>query len=100
LFYELLDEELGTFFLTDYLIKAFRGSMIKGMGLDRFPQLKKEYFRNYKRLVYLVQNGTKAYRERAKEIANFLELPLEIRETGYGLLEERLKTLVESGDGN
>lgn len=100
LFYELLDEELGTFFLTDYLIKAFRGSLIKGMGLDRFPQLKKEYFRNYKRLVYLAQNGTTAYREKAEEIAAFLELPLEIRETGYGLLEERLKTLVESSFRN
>ncbi|MGD2157652.1 MAG: DUF1638 domain-containing protein [Anaerolineales bacterium] len=95
LFFDLMEEELGTFFLTDYLIKAFRGSMIKGMGLDRFPQLKKEYFRNYTRLVYLVQNGTLANREKAGEIAAYLELPLEIQETGYGLLEQRLKMLID-----
>src|SRR5436853_1125845 len=32
-----LDEQPGTFFLTDFLVRSFEGSMLKGLGLDRFP---------------------------------------------------------------
>lgn len=93
-FHELMDEEPGTFFLTDFLVRGFRGTILKGLGLDRFPQLKEEYFRNYKRLVYLVQNENPELIERAHDIADYLNLPLEIRHTGYGLLEERLVELM------
>lgn len=93
-FYDLMAEEPGTFFLTDFLVRGFKGTILKGLGLDRYPQLKDDYFRNYKRLVYLVQNEDPALIERAGEIAAYLELPLEIRHTGYGLLEERLVKLM------
>lgn len=89
-FYELMEEKPATFFLTDFLVRAFRGTVMKGLGLDRFPQLKEDYFRNYKRLVYLAQTEDPELHEKAERIAEYLELPLEIRETGYGLLEERL----------
>jgi len=94
-FEDMMEEEIGTFFLTDFLVRAFKGTILKGMGLDRFPHLKNDYFRNYKRVVYLSQNGNIEYRQKAEEIAEYLELPLEIQETGYGLLEERLVELVE-----
>lgn len=94
-FHELMEEEPGTFFLTDFLVRGFRGTVLKGLGLDRFPQLKEDYFRNYKRLVYLEQVESPELRERARQIADYLELPLEIRHTGYGLLEERLVALME-----
>lgn len=94
-FHELMEEEPGTFFLTDFLVRGFRGTILKGLGLDRFPQLKEDYFRNYKRLVYLEQVENAELRERALQIADYLELPLEIRHTGYGLLEERLVALME-----
>lgn len=94
-FHALMEEEPGTFFLTDFLVRAFRGTILKGLGLDRFPQLKEDYFRNYKRLVYLEQVESPEMRERARQIADYLELPLEIRHTGYGLLEERLVALME-----
>jgi hypothetical protein len=93
-FHELMSEEPGTFFLTDFLVRGFRGTIVKGLGLDRFPQLKEEYFRNYKRLVYLVQKRDLTLEEKAQEIASYLGLPLEIRRTGYGLLEERLVKLM------
>ena len=54
-FHDLMEEEPGTFFLTNFLVRSFRGTVIKGLGLDRFPQLRKDYFRNNRRLVYLVQ---------------------------------------------
>jgi len=94
-FHALMEEEPGTFFLTNFLVRGFRGTILKGLGLDRFPQLKEDYFRNYKRLVYLEQKQDPDLRERARKIADYLELPLEIRHTGYGLLEERLVALME-----
>ncbi len=90
LFQELMDEEPGTFFLTDFLVRGFRGTILKGLGLDRFPQLKDEYFRNYKRIVFLTQKEDEELVAQAKRAADYLGLPLEIRHTGYGLLEERL----------
>ncbi len=93
-FYQLMAEEPGTFFLTDFLVRGFRGTILKGLGLDRFPQLKDDYFRNYERLVYLVQVEDPALIKKAGEIAVYLELPLEIKHTGYGLLEERLVNLM------
>jgi hypothetical protein len=89
-FQEMMDEEPGTFFLTDFLVRGFRGTILKGLGLDRFPSLKEDYFRNYKRLVYLIQIEDPKLIDRAGEIAAYLELPLELRHTGFGLLEERL----------
>ena len=98
-FHDLMAEEPGTFFLTDFLVRGFRGTILKGLGLDRFPQLKGEYFRNYQRLVYLVQNEDPALVARAWEIAGYLELPLEVRHTGYGLLEERLVAMMAEPGG-
>ncbi|CUS02198.2 conserved protein of unknown function [Candidatus Promineifilum breve] len=86
----LMDEEPGTFFLTDFLVRGFRGTVWRGLGLDRYPELLDEYFRNYKRLVYLVQQPDDSLTAKAQEIADTLRLPLEIRHTGYGLLERRL----------
>ena len=94
LFSSLLEEEPGTYLLTDFMVRTFQGLILKSMGLDRFPQLKKEYFRNYKRVVYLAQNDNPDYRQKAHEVAEYLELPLTIIETGYYFLEERLVALM------
>lgn len=93
-FHQLMAEEPGTFFLTDFLLRTFRGTVVKGLGLDRFPQLKADYFCNYRRVIYLAQNDTPELRQKAQVVADYLELPLEIRITGYGLLEERLVALM------
>ncbi|HRQ36611.1 MAG TPA: DUF1638 domain-containing protein [Chloroflexota bacterium] len=90
LFHDLMEEEPGTFFLTDFLVRGFNGTVMKGLGLDRFPELKEEYFRHYRRLVYLVQNEESELAAKSRQISEYLGLPLEIRVTGYGLLEDRL----------
>ncbi len=95
-FYNLMAEEPGTFFLTDFLLRGFEGLFIKEMGLDRFPELKASYFRNYKRLVYLVQIPDNELLKGAQRAAEYLELPLEIRETGFGLLEDRLVAMMNN----
>jgi hypothetical protein len=94
-FHDLMEEEPGTFFLTDFLLRGFEGLFIKEMGLNRFPELKSEYFRNYKRVVYLAQDPEPELYEKAQEAADFLGLSLEVRQTGYGLLEERLVGMME-----
>lgn len=94
-FHDLMDEEPGTFFLTDFLLRGFEGLFIKELGLDRFPQLKTDYLGNYKRVVYLIQNRDPELIAKAVQVAEYLELPLETRFTGYGLLEERLAALIE-----
>jgi hypothetical protein len=93
-FDSLMDEQPGTFFLTDFLVRGFTGTIWKGLGLDRFPELKDTYFANYTRLVYLVQQEDAALLDKAQTIAQTLGLPLELRHTGYGLLETRLVELM------
>lgn len=93
-FHAWMEAEPGTFFLTDFMVRTFSGLIMKSMGLDRFPELKKEYFRNYKRLLYLAQSEDEELTERAREIAEYLELPLEIRQTGYGGLKKRIAALL------
>ena len=95
LFQELMDEEPGTYFLTDFMVRQFDTLILKSMGLDRFPMLKDDYFANYKRLVYLVQKPDPALVEQAKAAASYLNLPLEIRATGYNELEARLLELLQ-----
>lgn len=87
----LMAEEPGTFFLTDYLLNSFDRLVIRELGLDRFPELHEEYFRNYRRVVYLAQRSHPALRERAQRVAEYLGLPLEIVHTGQGGLESDLR---------
>jgi len=39
---------------TAFLIRAFRGTVQRGLGLDRFPELKADYFRNYRRIDFVI----------------------------------------------
>jgi hypothetical protein len=97
-FEEILNEEPGTYILTDFMVRTFQGLIMKSMGLDRYPEVKKEYFRNYKRIVYFMQTDKPEQRKKAKEIAAYLDLPLEIQITGYGGLESQLNTMIERLD--
>ena len=54
-FAALHDAEPGTFYLTDYLVRNFDRLVVRGLGLDRHPELLPIYFGNYRRLVYLAQ---------------------------------------------
>jgi len=52
----LQDAEPGTFYLTDFLLRHFDRLVTRGLGLDKHPELAGEYFRNYRKLIYLAQN--------------------------------------------
>ena len=70
--------------------------MVRGLGLDRYPELKPVYFQNYTDLLYLAQFTDDRLVAKAKEIARFLGLPLEVRQVGFGELESRLAALVKA----
>jgi hypothetical protein len=93
-FQEIMNEEPGTYFLTDFMVRTFNGLIMKSMGLDRYPDLRDDYFKNYKRIVYLAQAPEPELKARAEAIAAYLGLPLEIRETGFNYLETRLVELM------
>jgi hypothetical protein len=90
-----MDEEPGTYFLTDFLARTFDHTVWRSLGLDRHPDLRDEYFRNYRRVVYLAQRPTPELRAAAAGAAAKLGLPLEERAVGEDGLEERLAELVE-----
>lgn len=99
-FAALSEEEPGTFYLTDFLARHFDRLIVRGMGLDRHPQLLSMMFGNYRRLVYLAQRSDPELEARAREAAERLGLDYEYRFTGYGDLERsladhRLRTVTE-----
>ena len=89
-FAELSQAEPGTFYLTDFLVRHFDRLVIEGLGLDRHPELLPEYFRNYRRLVYLVQAADASLSAVARAAAQRLGLAYEERHTGYGELASTL----------
>jgi hypothetical protein len=95
IFLELMELEPATFFLTDFLVKSFDHLIIKGLGLDRYPELLTTYFGNYKRLVYLAQFRDDSLIEKAKQAAQRLGLEFEYRYTGFGDLETSLQGFAE-----
>ena len=97
-FAQLADAEPGTFYLTDFLLRHYERLVVRGLGLDRHPELAAEYFRHYRRLVYLAQTERPEAIERARQIADSLGFEFEYRYTGYGMLGTRLRALAASQD--
>jgi hypothetical protein len=83
-FAALTDEDPATFFLTDFLARNFDRLVIRGLGLDRHPELLPQYFGNYRRLVYLAQTHDLALERSARRAARRLGLAFELHRTGYG----------------
>jgi hypothetical protein len=81
-FSRLAEEEPGTFYLTDFLVRHFDALVIKGLGLDRFPQLRDDYFGNYRRVVHLAQFDDPDMAAKARAAAERLGLAYERRFTG------------------
>jgi hypothetical protein len=89
------EHEAGTYYLTDFLVRSFDRVVVRGLGLDRYPELRDTYFANYEKVVWLAQEPTDELQRKAERAAAALGLPLEIRETGDSGLERALESLLQ-----
>ena len=89
-FNTLITEEIGTFFLTDYLTRFFEPLIIRDLGLKENPYLRNMYFKNYKKLTYLAQTKNKSLEQKARAATKYLGLKYSYVFTGYGNLESFL----------
>jgi len=73
-------EEPGTYFLTDFLAAGFERLVWRELGLDRYPDLREDYFRHYTRVVWLATRRTPDLERSAQRAAERLGLPLQVRD--------------------
>jgi hypothetical protein len=88
----MMKEELGSFFVTDFLARDFDRLVVRGLGLDRFPELRSDCFRRRKRVLYLAQTEDPDLTARAEAAAARLALAFERRYTGLDVATEPIAT--------
>lgn len=87
-FTKLAEEEIGSFYLTDYLARHFDTLIMEGFGLNKYPEMRDMMFGNYTRLVYMTQIDDPALEVKAKAAAAKLKLNYVKIKTGYGELAQ------------
>jgi hypothetical protein len=91
LFAHFHEEELGTFYLTDYLALHFDALVWHGLGLDAHPELRDTYFSNYTRVLLLSQTDAPSVIDAGRLAAERLQLAFEHRHVGRAGLEDALE---------
>ncbi len=87
-FDQYMEQELGSFFLTDFLCQHFDNLIMEGMGLNKHPQLIPMMFGNYKKLVYLAQTDNDQLDKMGQLHAQKIGLTYQRIYTGYGELAQ------------
>ncbi len=90
----MLEEQPGTYVLTDFLVKSFRRTVVQELGLDRHPELRDDYFRHYTRVVWLAQDRDDELQRLAEDAAAELGLPLTVLDVGLQGLDESIRELL------
>lgn len=89
-FDRLSDQNPGTFWLTDFLVRHFDSMVTRNLGLDKHPELRDTYFGNYTNLTYISQLDDEDLVSAAKECAELLQLEFRHIHTGFGAFEQAL----------
>jgi RNAse (barnase) inhibitor barstar len=92
----IMESDAGTYFLTDFLVKSFHRSVIVELGLDKRPELRDDYFKNYSRVIWLAQQPSAELEALANAAAAEIGLPLEIQVVGYGQLSAQVRELLRN----
>ena len=96
------DDEPGTFYLTDFLTRHFDRLVKRGLGLDRHPQLMRQYFGNYRRVMFLSQSDSPELERQAREHADYLGLEFRAVQADSGAIggsvSHEFHVLAESGE--
>ncbi len=90
----MLEEQPGTYVLTDFLVKSFRRTVVQELGLDRHPELRDDYFRHYTRVVWLAQDPDDELQRLAADAAAVLDLPLTVLDVGLQGLDDSMRELL------
>jgi len=93
--YRRFEDDIGIYFLTDWLVTNWERAVITGLGLDRYPWLKETYFGNLTRVLFVRQHPDAGRENRAREIADYMGLPIEIHDLGIEPLEDLLMPLMD-----
>jgi len=92
---QLMADQPGTYLLTDFLVRSFARTVEQELGLDRWPELRDDYFGHYTRVVWLAQRPEDAeLQSLAKDAARRIGLPLVVLPTGESGLADALSRLV------
>ena len=97
-FAAITDDDPTQFFLTDYMVRHFDRLIIEGLGLDRWPELRDDYFGNYTNCVYISQVQDAALEAKARVAAERLGLGYVHRHVGYGELAEFVEAAAAAGE--
>ena len=95
-FFHLLREKPGTYFLTEDLCRNFEKLLVRPLKWDEKPKLKEIMLQNYSRAVFLDTMSKGSLDEKAQEIANYLELPLEIKRVGLANFKKCILQTMEN----
>lgn len=79
-----------SYLLTDFMVRAWEVTVARHMGFDVRPELARNSFAGFDRVIYLCQSSDEHLREKAQRIADLVGLPLEIRDVGVGGLGDRI----------
>jgi hypothetical protein len=90
----LMREQPGTYLLTDFLVRSFERTVVRELGLDRWPELRDDYFAHYTRVIWLAQEPDAELRALAEGAAARLGLPLTVVPTGTGRLDAAMAELL------
>jgi hypothetical protein len=91
---QFFDDQPGTYVLTDFLVRSFERSVVRELGLDRYPELRDSYFAHYTRVVWLAQEPDPELQGLAEQAAARIGLPLTVVPTGTTRLERGLEALL------
>jgi len=94
-FNEISEAEIGSYFMTDFLVRHFDRIVWEGLGLDTRPEMLKTYFGNYRDLVYLAQTDSPELQAKAQEAAKRLDLHYVYHKVGYGDLTQAIKAAAD-----
>ena len=92
-FRQLIQEMAGTYFAEKDLILNFEEYCVRPLEL-RDEEMRRHCFGQYQRLLYIRQPSDPNLVPQAGEVAEFLELPLEIKDADYSHLEKELIELL------
>ena len=90
------ERELGTLYLTDFLAKHFDALVWQGLGLDRHPELRVQYFGNYTRVLLISQTNDPSVLAAGRSAAAQVGLPFVHRHVGLEPFADAVGLVVRS----